>query len=314
MAMWLLLSAGSIARADLSPKQARADDLYKLAKDLMSRGDYKGASTALTESANLDPQPGTFLNLAYCEQHLGRIATAWSTWRRAAAAAAAKGERDRQDFATSQANQLESQLLHATVVVTPQPVRDRMRLAVDDTPLSIVDTSFPVPLDPGDHEIVAVADGSLPWHQKFTVAKGLEPTIIVPELEPLPREAQAPPTSGRGSAWPVVMWSTGVAGVAALGVGAGFAIAGLINLNVSNTPNRCTPLGCNPVAMSERSRAKSDFVVSSVTLAAGGAAVLATAAMALVVHSSPRPTNASWTAGMGPMDSRGIGAFAAMSW
>src|SRR5207253_6185885 len=120
-------------------------------------------------------QVGTAMNLAYCYERMGRTATAWSMWLQAAAAAAAKGQIERHDIAVGRASQLQAQLRHATVLVKPQSARQAIRIAIDRAPLPRTEWGLPVPLDPGKHELAAVADGFRGWNHEFVVSDGVEP-------------------------------------------------------------------------------------------------------------------------------------------
>ena len=100
-ASWL--SVATAARGDPTPNEVRAENLYNSAKEHMARNEYAVACDELRESDDLDPQVGTELNLAYCYEQIGRTASAWSTWLKAAAAATAKGETERADVASVRA-------------------------------------------------------------------------------------------------------------------------------------------------------------------------------------------------------------------
>src|SRR5688572_3120545 len=67
-----------------------ADGLFDQGRKLMGDGNYALAAQKLEESHRLEPAPGTLLNLAECYVKLGRTASAWSTYRTAAALAASQ--------------------------------------------------------------------------------------------------------------------------------------------------------------------------------------------------------------------------------
>src|SRR5579871_2746595 len=64
------------ARADERDPTA-AESLFRSARAAVDRGDYATACPQFAESQRLDPAPGTLMNLADCEEHLGRVASAW---------------------------------------------------------------------------------------------------------------------------------------------------------------------------------------------------------------------------------------------
>lgn len=287
------------AFAEPSPDQAKAEALFTSAKERMAIEDYVTACAELSESDNLDPQVGTTLNLAYCYEQLGRTATARALWRRAATAAAAKGELERVEFARERARMLEPQLLYATIVVTPEAAAQGVRVVVDQTALLRMEWGSPVAFDPGEHELVATAAGSRPWRQKFTVARGMEPAILVPKLEPSAGPIESRPTRDQGSAWPTVMWATGGAGVAAVGVGGAFGVAALVNESASNANHNCAKAGCDGPGQADRNRVRTDEPIANVLFLTGGAAVLASASVLIVLYrSGATSSGARWTAGV----------------
>ena len=293
-----------VARADSSRDPAKADVLFNSAKYHMSEGNYPVACSELRESDSLDPQVGTTMNLADCYEHLERFAAAWSFWLQAASFAAAKGEHDRDDFARSRARQIEAKLLRATIVVTKQPAREGLRLVIDDVALPQEAWGVPIPLDPGKHELLAMADGVRPWRQSFSIEQGLEPTLLVPALERTSPATPPPPAQGH-SPWPAVMWTTGAVGVAALGVGGAFAAAAVVNETASNADHNCAKSGCNPTGAADRARAQDDGVVASVMLAAGGVAVLAATTMHFTLRWGRSPSG-NWTAAVSPTARGGV--------
>jgi hypothetical protein len=261
----------------------------------MAGGDYAVACAELSESEDLDPQVGTALNLAYCYEQLGRTASAWSTWLKAASEATAKGQTERADVASVRAALLQKRLVHLTVTVKPQRARQRIQVTIDRAPLAPTDWGVPLPQDPGDHELVATADGFRPWRSRCTVATGAEPTVVVPELEPITSTA-----SDRASAWEGVALATGAVGAATVAVGAGFGIAAVINRSASNAQGECAAAGCNQTGLAERSRAHDDALVAEWTLAAGGVALAAGAIVYYVLRSNHAAPRAAWSAGVSP--------------
>ncbi|MFO0567610.1 MAG: hypothetical protein U0263_18270 [Polyangiaceae bacterium] len=50
-----------------------AEALFNAGRDAVKAGDYPTACAKFRESNRLDPAPGTVLNLADCEEHLGHV-------------------------------------------------------------------------------------------------------------------------------------------------------------------------------------------------------------------------------------------------
>src|SRR5450755_3617279 len=70
----------STARAD-AHDPAAAEALFRDGRAAAQRGDWETACPKLRESQRLDPAAGTLLNLADCEEHRGKVATAWQLFR-----------------------------------------------------------------------------------------------------------------------------------------------------------------------------------------------------------------------------------------
>ena len=313
-----LVALGSIAQAHaawaVTPSdRERASALFVSARQHMADGDFLAASVEFSESENLDPQVGTAFNLAYCYERMGRTATAWSMWVEAAAAAAAKGQHARKEAALSRASALQANLLHATITVTPQAARDLVRLAIDRSPLPRTAWGLPVSMDPGRHELQATADGYQTWSHEFVVAPGVEPNLVVPELEPIVPARRAPlPLSHTGSSWTVAVWAAGATAVGAATVGVAFGIAYQSNRNAAANRN-CARAGCNDAGLAEIARAKTDGWVADTMFTVAGAALIAGVVTAVFFRPSHKPVTA-WTAAAGPLPGGGAAVGLAHDW
>src|SRR5580698_3805183 len=96
----LFTLAGSARLASADPdSERRADKLFNDAKDLVLAGKYAEACPKLAESQRLDPALGTEFNLADCDEHVGRTATAWRLFVDVEHAARAAGKKEREDKA-----------------------------------------------------------------------------------------------------------------------------------------------------------------------------------------------------------------------
>src|SRR5580692_11189003 len=74
--------SGSEARAE-SIDPAVADALFRKGREAAEKGDWATACPKFAESQRLDPAPGTLLNLADCEEHLGQLASAYEHFKTA---------------------------------------------------------------------------------------------------------------------------------------------------------------------------------------------------------------------------------------
>jgi hypothetical protein len=135
---------------------AAAEELFREARALVTRGDYPGACAKFAESQRLDPATGTLFNLADCEEHLGRTATAWGDFVAVAEDLAPTDER--YAYAREHAAALEPTLPRLAIVVSGKAPAStavtRDGVAVGPPSLGVA-----LPVDPGSHVIVASAPG-----------------------------------------------------------------------------------------------------------------------------------------------------------
>src|SRR5258706_15138092 len=62
---------------------ATADALFRQGRQAMEAKNYADACQKFAESQKLDPAAGTAMNLATCEEKLGKLASAWQHWKEA---------------------------------------------------------------------------------------------------------------------------------------------------------------------------------------------------------------------------------------
>ncbi len=266
-----------------SPAEARAEGLFRQAKKLMEKGEFGAACALLRESEELHAATGTTMNLAYCYENVGRIATAWSHWRASAEAADKQGQPDRAAFARYRASLLEPHLRHVIVSVAPQSVHSRLEVRLDGVECPRDRWGVPLPLDDGEHELSASAPGSQPLWLRFVVGSGHPEQVIVPALETSPA---ADDRRGIVS----MEWVMGGLGLVALGVSAGFAISAAEHLDASNANRNCVHNLCNAAGSAERRFAASNAEAADVSFAVGIGALVTAGALWLI---TPRGASAT---------------------
>jgi hypothetical protein len=278
-------------QAPASGDAANADSLFTEAKQLMASGDYASACPKLAESYRLDPGTGTLTALAVCHQHVGKVATAWSEFVEVASSAQRQGRADREAFARQQITALEPLLSRLTIQV-PADVAliPNLQVRRDSVVVSQPAWGVPVPVDPGDHVIEATAPDREPWTGHITVdASSDKKEIAVPLL--LDKQAPAtppvdqtpapsPPPPGetpteRHTAFPMrpVGLVVGGAGVVSLALGSYFGVTAISkSSSAKQLCSASTPCG-SETAISENNDAKSDALISDITVIAGIAAI-----------------------------------------
>lgn len=305
------LTTGVSARADGGVQdKALAETLFDQAVALLKQGSVAEACPKLAESQRLDPAPGTLLYLGDCYERVGKLSTAWATFREASALARAAGQPTREELAKKRAAMLEKDLPFVLVSVGVRTPSLEVRL--DDSAVREALWESEVPVDPGTHELVASAPGRVTWTAKLTVSKGEHARVVIPELasasspEPAPPVApptQPPPDHVAAPPAPRASWqrpaalAAGGLGIVGLGVGTFFGLRAFSKWGDAEPqcPNdRCTHEG-KQLADSATSASQISTVafVAGGVLLAGGAALFFTAPKTTRVGVAFRPTSAA---------------------
>jgi hypothetical protein len=254
-----------------------ADLLFRQGRASADAGDYPHACVAFTESFRLDPAPGTMLNLADCEQHIGRLASAWGHFVHLEKVLPATDER--REVARERATTLAPRVPWMTVVLAPDAPPDA-RVFRDDVEIDSPSLGLLLPVDPGSHTLLIVAPGR-DARTMAVVAVEREVVRVVVSLGP------SSPAAGVVSRVPAVLpdpvvarevarpapthtaaWLVGAAGIASLGVGTYFGARALAERSISD--GGCTGGVCSSaMGLQAYESARSDARVSDVALGIG---------------------------------------------
>jgi hypothetical protein len=166
-----------------------AEWLFRAGRALMKTGDFVTACAKLEESLRLDPAVGTSMNLAECEEKLGRTASAWQRW---GAAADQLPTRDkRRAVALAHARALEKVIPRLTISVSPD-APSTLQVERDGVVLGKASLGAPLPVDPGRHSIVVTAPGHHPREIDLIIAASEHRSLTVePGATHLPGAAGA---------------------------------------------------------------------------------------------------------------------------
>ncbi|MBN1607179.1 MAG: PEGA domain-containing protein [Polyangiaceae bacterium] len=233
--MWHLrgtwvLGLGFIVLTTMFARPAAADAvtaeaLFQQGREAMQDQDYETACARFAESNRLDTAAGTLMNLATCEEKLGRVASAWQHWREAIDLLPA--DDNRIGFARQRLTELKPRLPGLTLVPPPDAPPEMVVLR-DGVELGEAGLGVELPVDPGSHEIVVRAKGYEDWSTEFSLAERETQTIA---LEVGPEAPEPPPTSpSRGQPAPEAedwMKSQRTWGYIAGGVGVAGALTGV---------------------------------------------------------------------------------------
>lgn len=183
------------------------EQLFEQGRELAKQNNWAEACPKFEASLRADPALGTRLNLATCDEKIGKLATAWGLYRESAEQATKAGDKKRHDYAVAQAAALEKRLPRLELDA-PKTMPEGVTITRDGTSIDpgVLGTSLYV--DPGLHEIVVAAPGyeiatlavtssegkldKLPLPE-LTKAKVAEPPPPPPHDEPRPVAAVLPP-------------------------------------------------------------------------------------------------------------------------
>jgi hypothetical protein len=259
-----LCGADAVAQHD-----SRAEQLFRDGRTAMQGGDCPTALRLLRESQQLDPAPGTLLNIGECEANVGEIVAAH---RHLTEAAETFTNEEKRSFARDRAAAIGKRIARVTIRVAGAPAGTKV--TVRDFTFDLASQPMPVLLDPG-----AVTFGvSAPRHRSATQMVLLrEGDTLEVALGPLAREESAPrpaavsseerPSSGVLS--PTLGW--GLVGAGALGLAIG-TITGILALERGRTVEReCdSQYACNSMAGVDAGHSGETFAtVSTIAIVAG---------------------------------------------
>jgi tetratricopeptide (TPR) repeat protein len=159
----------------------------------MAANNFAAACPKLEESQRLDPTSGTLINLADCYEKQGRIASAWSAFLDAAAAANRAGHAEREKAARDRASALAPRLSKIAINVAGGDKVAGIEVKRDGATVGNAQWGVPLPADQGLHKVTASAPGRRTWEMSVLVKGGADTlTVSVPELEMAGAPAAAP--------------------------------------------------------------------------------------------------------------------------
>ena len=219
--------------------QAAARALFEQGRALLKSGRYAEACEKLEGASKLYTSAGILLNLGDCYAKSGRTASAWTEFGEAAAVAKRTGRTNEGAEASRRQAELAPALTRLTITVS-HPVTG-LAVTRDGSEVPEAAWGTAIPVDPGSHDIRAVASGYRSYTTSVTASgDGKTTSVEVPELEqtpsteapatePAPLVASPPPSTEPTSTPPrrpsrALEWTLIGAG-AAVGIGGGVLMA-----------------------------------------------------------------------------------------
>ena len=291
--------AASTAWADQSADQTLAQTLFDEAVKLMDKGQFADACPKLAESQRLDPGGGTLLNLGFCRQNEGKLASAWAAYNEALSQAIKDGRKDRESTARVHVDELEGKYSKLAIDVSDAARKiDGLEIRIDGTSVRQAAWGVLAPIDKGTHGIIVSAPGKKSYSASIEVtADGTTQRVSIPALENAPIPIERTRGSGtervtsRGQL--VVGWITAGVGVAALGVGIGAGIAALDAKSQADGMCKYGPsaTSCDQTGYDTNERAKTYAWLADFGIGVGAAAIIGGVALVLTstktVHIAP---------------------------
>jgi hypothetical protein len=217
---------------------ARAEALFRAGREAMEAKDYARACRLFEASRALEPAAGTSLNLGECNEHLGKLASAWAAYADAADRMAASDSR--RDYVLGKVSELEPQLARVRFVVRATGLRCRLLHAGAE--LDEGSWGVPLPADPGAQEAQLRCEGRRPREVSFEATSGQVRDVVLAPGDALARAAPDPVSDSEPagpSPLAIVGWTS--AALSLVGLAAGIATGVLAIDRRDEIERLCTP-------------------------------------------------------------------------
>jgi hypothetical protein len=302
LAACLFASGSGLAQAPSASSKEQADAAFDEGRELFEQGRFKDACDKFELSMQLDPSPGTLLNLGNCYEPQGDLLRALATFEQALADAARATDRKRKQVWTDAAKARIAALSGRIAELTLDGAEPGSTLLLDGKP---VELGKALRQNPGRHQLELSAPGKRTYTKVFELPDGQRMGIHLPPLErdapkqvepaPAPVQAAPPPErhepQSKFGIWPYVAGGTG----AAL-LGTSLVTGMLASSKAKKLEKECVDKACDPSLKSVKDSAHTLGVTTDV-LWISGAVILGTGVTLFVLDSSSAPAEAAVQAG-----------------
>lgn len=179
-------------------EESVAERSFREGRALLVQGRFTQACSKLEQSQRLEPRLGTKLNIAFCQERLGQLATAWLSFQEAASLARSAGDGERERFARSRVDALEPRLPRLSVRAAARANAEPPALLLDGVPLPAKAEREALPVDPGEHVLVALQSGEEYWRATVRLGESEHGAITVPAPPATSTSRATSPESSRG--------------------------------------------------------------------------------------------------------------------
>ena len=319
----LLCAVAPGARAET----AAADVLFQQAKKLAAEGNMAEACPKFHASYEIDKQLGVLLNVADCEEKLGRVATAWGLWGEAIEWAKRAAD-PRLGYVQERRSAVEPRLPWLTIVVS-HPVAT-LQIFRDEVPVPPPSFGVALPLDPGPHTVIVRRNTQLLQQQPVSVSEqqraelpldlaAIDAAVPAPKQPPPGGDrpvagpaasggpAPVPPAEGAGDSQRLAGWIVGGTGAAAVLVAGALEIAALVKKGQADADDSCVNKFCSPAGLDAADKAKSYADVGQWLGIAGLGALAVGATLLLTAPAADPATPAAARLELSPWLGPGLG-------
>ena len=304
-ATWLLATP---AQAD---DRATAQRLFEEGQTLFKEGKTAAACAKFEGASALVSSAGVRLNLARCWEKIGRTASAWTKYDEAQVAAERDGDRAAAAAARQGRAAVEPRLSKIAITFADANAAQGVAITRDGEALPASVIGSELPIDPGEHEVVARAAGFKPWSTRVNVTgEGTTVRVSIPALEPEPAapapaqaSTEAPPTAETPAQAPprrtlaIAGIATAGVGVVGLGLGTYFGLTAQSKWHqASRSGSTCLDTACPALTQ----QASNDATLSTVFFVAGGVLAAAGVTLWVIAPSGKTTEHAELRPAVGP--------------
>lgn len=289
----------SVASTGIALGQAvDADELFRQGREAMEAGDHARALTLLRASHALAPGRGKLLNIALCEERVGRLVAAAQKLREVRDQLP-EGD-DRLPIVEEHLRSLSRRIPRLALEIAAE-VPPAAEIVLDGELLPRAALAAELPVDPGRHVVTVKAPGRGARPHEITMEEGRRASLRLTagpiDGAPLPAPP-APDSSPPGASWPagkIAGVAVGGAGLLAAGVGAALGAAAISKNDASD--RTCDERGCDAGGYALRKESISAATASTASFVAAGIALAGGVALFLT---APRGGPARGVAGHRP--------------
>ncbi|HEX8793221.1 MAG TPA: hypothetical protein VF765_19895 [Polyangiaceae bacterium] len=297
-----MLACASGAHAQRSTAQAQFD--YGLAE--MEAGRFASGCPALADSYRIDPHPGVLFTLAECENKWGRIASAFTHYEAYLDLFAHMSDeqkahqRGRDRIAASQRDALRPVLPQLTIAL-PATAPSGTTVTRDGDPVGAPSLGVALPVDPGEHVLVAKTPDGVRHETRVTIERGQRRSVVLDltapptptptptsTSTPTPTPTPTPPPTPTPTNNPVRTWAWIAGGIGLAGIAVGSIAGAVVMSDASTIHSQCqSDLSCSPSGLNAASQSRTFGVLSDVGFAVGGAGLVTS--LVLFLLPGPKP-------------------------